>query len=297
MGLYLTGRRAHGRGVARSRASRIAGCRSSCARSRGLRPTRFLPRTARRGARRRRLPTVLRWRGSGGSGRAAVRSLLPSPRRGRTGGRRDGGAFVDEEGTMEIGSAVVESQWNRGYATGGPGARDEGSRELRRRRIVAHTRWERPESGRVLEKAASAWSRRRRTRTRRATSCGSAVGAGDLASPHAACAGSRRWARADPRAARNRCSCSRRSRGDHPGPSTFNARNDHSDLASRHAAVVEVVTPDAALLARPGSGAALSARRRPLSVSASRARRRVRPPSSGTTRRATRSSRRPRGPR
>src|SRR5919108_329310 len=28
-----------------------------------------------------------------------------------------GGAFVDEEGTIEIGYAVVESQWNRGYAT------------------------------------------------------------------------------------------------------------------------------------------------------------------------------------
>src|SRR5215207_3554036 len=28
-----------------------------------------------------------------------------------------GGALVDEEGTMEIGYAVVESQWDRGYAT------------------------------------------------------------------------------------------------------------------------------------------------------------------------------------
>src|ERR671925_1925470 len=28
-----------------------------------------------------------------------------------------GCAFVDEEGTIEIGYAVVESQWNRGYAT------------------------------------------------------------------------------------------------------------------------------------------------------------------------------------
>jgi RimJ/RimL family protein N-acetyltransferase len=28
-----------------------------------------------------------------------------------------GAAFVDEEGTIEIGYAVVESQWNRGYAT------------------------------------------------------------------------------------------------------------------------------------------------------------------------------------
>ena len=28
-----------------------------------------------------------------------------------------GGAFVDEEGTIEIGYAVVESQQNRGYAT------------------------------------------------------------------------------------------------------------------------------------------------------------------------------------
>ena len=28
-----------------------------------------------------------------------------------------GGAFVDEKGTIEIGYAVVESRWNRGYAT------------------------------------------------------------------------------------------------------------------------------------------------------------------------------------
>src|SRR6187431_2598156 len=28
-----------------------------------------------------------------------------------------GGAFIDEKGTIEIGYAVVESHWNRGYAT------------------------------------------------------------------------------------------------------------------------------------------------------------------------------------
>ena len=28
-----------------------------------------------------------------------------------------GGAFIDDEGTIEIGYAVVESQWNRGFAS------------------------------------------------------------------------------------------------------------------------------------------------------------------------------------
>ena len=65
-----------------------------------------------------------------------------------------GGAFVDEEGTMEIGYAVVESQWNRGYATAAVRALVTKAREDSDvRRIVAHTPLERPESGRVLEKA------------------------------------------------------------------------------------------------------------------------------------------------
>ena len=65
-----------------------------------------------------------------------------------------GGAFVDEEGTMEIGYAVVESQWNRGYATAAVQALVTKARaDSDVRRIVAHTPLERPESGRVLEKA------------------------------------------------------------------------------------------------------------------------------------------------
>ena len=65
-----------------------------------------------------------------------------------------GGAFVDEEGTIEIGYAVVESQWNRGYATAAVEALVTRAREASEvRRIVAHAPLERPESGRVLEKA------------------------------------------------------------------------------------------------------------------------------------------------
>ena len=68
-----------------------------------------------------------------------------------------GGAFVDGEGTIEIGYAVVESHWNRGYATAAVGALVTKAREASDvRRIVAHTPLERPESGRVLEKAGFA---------------------------------------------------------------------------------------------------------------------------------------------
>jgi RimJ/RimL family protein N-acetyltransferase len=68
-----------------------------------------------------------------------------------------GGAFVDEEGTIEIGYAVVESHWNRGYATAAVEALVARAREASDvRRIVAHTPLERPESGRVLEKAGFA---------------------------------------------------------------------------------------------------------------------------------------------
>jgi RimJ/RimL family protein N-acetyltransferase len=65
-----------------------------------------------------------------------------------------GAAFVDEEGTIEIGYAIVESQWNRGYATAAVAALvAKADEEAAVRRIVAHTPLERPESGRVLEKA------------------------------------------------------------------------------------------------------------------------------------------------
>jgi len=68
-----------------------------------------------------------------------------------------GAAFVDEEGTIEIGYAVVESQWNCGYATAAVRALVARAREASEvRRIVAHTPLDRPESGRVLEKAGFA---------------------------------------------------------------------------------------------------------------------------------------------
>jgi RimJ/RimL family protein N-acetyltransferase len=65
-----------------------------------------------------------------------------------------GGAFVDDKGTIEIGYAVVESQWNRGYATAAVEALVTRALMVPEvRRIVAHTPLERPESGRVVEKA------------------------------------------------------------------------------------------------------------------------------------------------
>jgi RimJ/RimL family protein N-acetyltransferase len=71
-----------------------------------------------------------------------------------------GGAFVDEVGSIEIGYAVVESQWNRGYATAAVEALVTKAREASEvRRIVAHTPLERAQSGRVLEKAGFAMVR------------------------------------------------------------------------------------------------------------------------------------------
>ena len=71
-----------------------------------------------------------------------------------------GAAFVDEEGTVEIGYAVVESQWNRGYATAAVQALVARLRELSEvRRFVAHAPLERPESGRVVQKAGFAMLR------------------------------------------------------------------------------------------------------------------------------------------
>ena len=52
---------------------------------------------------------------------------------------------------------MVESQWNRGYATAAVEALVTKAREASEvRRIVAHAPLERPESGRVLEKAGFA---------------------------------------------------------------------------------------------------------------------------------------------
>jgi RimJ/RimL family protein N-acetyltransferase len=71
-----------------------------------------------------------------------------------------GGAFVDEDGTIEIGYAVVESQWNQGYATAAVEALVTKARDASEvRRIVAHTPLDRPESGRVVEKAGFAMVR------------------------------------------------------------------------------------------------------------------------------------------
>ena len=65
-----------------------------------------------------------------------------------------GGAFIDEQGTIEIGYAVVESRWNSGYATAAvDGLVTRARADSSVRRIVAHTPLERPQSGRVLEKA------------------------------------------------------------------------------------------------------------------------------------------------
>src|ERR1044072_861542 len=65
-----------------------------------------------------------------------------------------GGAFVDEQGSVEIGYAVVESQRNRGYATAALEALVTTARAHSAvRRIVAHAPLDRPQSGRVLEKA------------------------------------------------------------------------------------------------------------------------------------------------
>ena len=65
-----------------------------------------------------------------------------------------GGAFVDEQGSIEIGYAIVESQRNRGYATAAIEALVTKARAAPEvRRILAHAPIERPQSGRVLEKA------------------------------------------------------------------------------------------------------------------------------------------------
>ncbi len=71
-----------------------------------------------------------------------------------------GGAFVDEEGTIEVGYAVVESQRNRGYATAAVNALVTKAREASEvRRLIAHTPLDRPQSGRVLVKAGFAMVR------------------------------------------------------------------------------------------------------------------------------------------
>ena len=59
-----------------------------------------------------------------------------------------GGAFVDEQGSIEIGYAIVESQRNRGYATAAIEALATKARAAAGvRRILAHASLERPQSG------------------------------------------------------------------------------------------------------------------------------------------------------
>jgi RimJ/RimL family protein N-acetyltransferase len=67
-----------------------------------------------------------------------------------------GAAFV-ESGTLEIGYAVVESARNRGHATDAVRALQALARETPEvERVIGHTPFDRPESGRVLEKAGFA---------------------------------------------------------------------------------------------------------------------------------------------
>jgi RimJ/RimL family protein N-acetyltransferase len=64
-----------------------------------------------------------------------------------------GGSFV-AAGTVEIGYAIVASEWGRGHATAAVRAMVEHVRGIGdARRIVAHAPYDRPASGRVLEKA------------------------------------------------------------------------------------------------------------------------------------------------
>jgi RimJ/RimL family protein N-acetyltransferase len=71
-----------------------------------------------------------------------------------------GAAFVGEEGTIEIGYAIVESQQNRGHATAAVEALVAKLRKASGvRRFVAHAPLDRPESGRVVDKAGFAMVR------------------------------------------------------------------------------------------------------------------------------------------
>ena len=72
-------------------------------------------------------------------------------------GERPGGVRVAEDYPTEIGYAVVRLQWIRGFAIAVVETLVTKAREASEvRRIVAHAPPERPESGRVLEKAGFA---------------------------------------------------------------------------------------------------------------------------------------------
>ena len=83
-----------------------------------------------------------------------------------------GAAFVDEEGTIEIGYAVVESQHNRGYATAAVEALV--AKAARPRRCVASSPTRRssaPKAAACSRRRALRWSERWMTLTRRGPSC------------------------------------------------------------------------------------------------------------------------------
>ena len=64
-----------------------------------------------------------------------------------------GGTFVDE-GVLEIGYAIVASEWGRGHATAAVEALVEHAEATPgARAIIAHTPFDRPNSSRVVEKA------------------------------------------------------------------------------------------------------------------------------------------------
>jgi RimJ/RimL family protein N-acetyltransferase len=77
-----------------------------------------------------------------------------------------GDGFIDTE-TVEIGYAIVQSCWNRGYATDAVRAIAQTAREIPEiKRIIAHNPVNRPASGRVLQAAAASIGRPRLGRRR-----------------------------------------------------------------------------------------------------------------------------------
>ena len=85
-----------------------------------------------------------------------------------------GGAFVDKEGTIEIGYAIVESQQNRGYATAAVEALVAKLREASEvRRFVAHAPLSAPRAAASSRRRALRWRARWMTRMRRGKSCAS----------------------------------------------------------------------------------------------------------------------------
>ena len=86
-----------------------------------------------------------------------LREISPADAEAVAPGRCPEGVAVtgfSEPGVLEIGYAVVESARGRGYATQAVRAVVERARELPEiRKVVGHTPLDRPNSGRLLEKA------------------------------------------------------------------------------------------------------------------------------------------------